>query len=334
MFLDNLIKKEVNFTFLMLSIKRTKNKAQKIVLQDLVDFAKFKNGKFLSENYINMHTKYLWECNVCTYKWLSSFANVKYHDSWCPNCAGTMKKTLQDAMELAKANGGNCLSNKYINNQTLMQWECGKCNYIWSAAYGSIQQDSWCPKCADRKRGLNKRDNIENMKNIAKRKHGRCLSSIYRGNIVKLKWECFEGHIWEATPRDIKCGRWCPYCLSKSEQIFRETLERMLDAKFPRRKPIWLVNQTGNRLELDGYNEELKIAFEYQGEQHYNANHYFNRKQGELNKRLTHDKIKFEECRKRDVMLLCPNYLLRPNDFEEFILENIKKQVVQYLIRR
>ena len=41
---------------------------------------------------------------------------------------------------------------------------------------------------------------IEEMQNIASNKKGTCLSTKYIDANTHLKWECSEGHIWEATP--------------------------------------------------------------------------------------------------------------------------------------
>ena len=39
-------------------------------------------------------------------------------------------------------------------------------------------------------------------------------------------------------------------------------------------KPKWLTNSRNNRMELDGYCKKMKIAFEYQGEQHFKISRY------------------------------------------------------------
>ena len=53
---------------------------------------------------------------------------------------------------------------------------------------------------------------IEEMQAIARQRGGLCLSNTYLNSKTKLKWQCAYGHIWEATPRDVKHrGKWCPY---------------------------------------------------------------------------------------------------------------------------
>ena len=53
---------------------------------------------------------------------------------------------------------------------------------------------------------------IEEMKQIAKQKGGKCLSDTYIDAHSKLLWECLKDHQWESTPDKIKQGRWCPHC--------------------------------------------------------------------------------------------------------------------------
>ena len=57
-----------------------------------------------------------------------------------------------------------------------------------------------------------KRLTIEEMQKLAESRGGRCLSTIYVNNRTKLKWQCKEGHIWEATADNIKAGKWCRIC--------------------------------------------------------------------------------------------------------------------------
>lgn len=115
---------------------------------------------------------------------------------------------------------------------------------------------------------------IEEMHVLAVEKGGECLSTEYVNSITKLKWRCSKGHEWEARPGDIKRVSWCPNCSrggsSLGEKISRELLESMLGFPLIKSRPNFL-----NGLELDGYNEEQKIAFEYHGDQHYKPVQYW-----------------------------------------------------------
>jgi hypothetical protein len=91
----------------------------------------------------------------------------------------------------------------------------------------------------------------------------------------------------------------------RTESLCRQLLEAMLGISLPKVRPKWLVNPTTKRvLELDMYNEEHHIAFEYDGAQHdvftphYHGNeHYF-----QYRKLL--DKLKDELCREARVLLV------------------------------
>ena len=62
-------------------------------------------------------------------------------------------------------------------------------------------------------------------------------------------------------------------------------------------------------LELDGYCKELGLAFEYQGEQHYNPQNFFHRgKSGSFRRLVERDELKVRLCEKAGVRLLVVPY--------------------------
>lgn len=66
---------------------------------------------------------------------------------------------------------------------------------------------------------------INELKELAKKMNGECLSVKYLGNNSKAKWKCEKGHEWEAVPKSIKKGHWCPYCNGRLRE--GDTLEEV-----------------------------------------------------------------------------------------------------------
>ena len=58
---------------------------------------------------------------------------------------------------------------------------------------------------------------IEEMRELAESRGGKCLSEKYVNACTKLHWQCAKGHEWEATPGNVKNAHtWCPVCARAS----------------------------------------------------------------------------------------------------------------------
>ena len=115
--------------------------------------------------------------------------------------------TIEEMHEMAAERGGKCLSEKYVNSRNKLTWQCKK-GHVWEAQLSSVKHNGrWCPYCA----GTMKLT-IKEMHRVAKNKGGKCLSDKYINSATKLKWQCREGHVWEATPNNVKRKSWCPAC--------------------------------------------------------------------------------------------------------------------------
>lgn len=110
------------------------------------------------------------------------------------------------------------------------------------------------------------------------------------------------------------------------EELCRGVFEGIYGVPFPKARPKFLANPLTNyksNLELDGYNEDLNLAFEYNGEGHYNPNFYSNKTAEDFQGILMRDKIKRELCNKHGVWLVTIPYTVKPKDIRRYILDNL-----------
>jgi len=163
----------------------------------------------------------------------------------------------------------NGRSSDYFNANTPLLWKCAQ-GHVWKTRRGFVQQGGWCPACAIERRSSARRHDIHAIQALAENRGGMCISSEYVGSAEKVRWRWANGHEWEATPNQIQRGSWCPRCSpGYGARLCRCLLEVLFNAEFPKVKPRWLGTPRNTLLELDGYCERLKLAWEYKGQQHY-----------------------------------------------------------------
>jgi hypothetical protein len=94
---------------------------------------------------------------------------------------------------------------------------------------------------------------------------------------------------------------------SLGETRVRNFLEKYFRQPFPKSRPGFLVNPvTGSQfnLELDCYNEALRLAVEYNGAQHYQYIPYFHRNKEAFYNQKYRDEMKRTRCREMGIVLI------------------------------
>jgi len=108
---------------------------------------------------------------------------------------------------------------------------------------------------------------------------------------------------------------------AKCRDIVRELYPKCV---FKKVRPSFLrYPETGHNLELDIKCEEMKLAIEYQGDQHYDITPYFHKTYDKFQKQQARDKFKERRCREMGIRLVCVPYTVTHSDMRAFISERI-----------
>ncbi|WJN78176.1 hypothetical protein OH687_15205 [Burkholderia anthina] len=182
-------------------------------LERLHEAAAERGGRCLTDTYIGIAAHYEWECAE-GHRW-TAVAHRIVDGGWCPHCArirhGEQQRDpngLQRLQAAAALRGGQLLSTEYHVTNSKYRFRCAR-GHEWTTWGHLVLGGAWCRHCAN----LAKRRTIEDMQAIAAERGGRCLSTEYHGNRVKLTWQCAHGHVWDSMPNTVvNRGAWCPNC--------------------------------------------------------------------------------------------------------------------------
>jgi hypothetical protein len=112
----------------------------------------------------------------------------------------------------------------------------------------------------------------------------------------------------------------------KNEERCREIIQEIYNLPFKKVRPDFLKNpKTGRNLELDMYNDVLKIALEYNGIQHRTYAPYFHKSPLDYDAQVERDALKIKRCGEEGVTLITVPDTVRYNEMEAFIRSELQK---------
>jgi hypothetical protein len=94
------------------------NFGKKISIEEIKKIAIQKEGKCLSEQLLKNKDRLLFICKN-NHQWLANANRIK-HGSWCAICAKRTRIGIDVVKEKAKARGGDCISEVYVSNKSLL----------------------------------------------------------------------------------------------------------------------------------------------------------------------------------------------------------------------
>ena len=111
----------------------------------------------------------------------------------------------------------------------------------------------------------------------------------------------------------------------KTEDKCRGIVEELFQRPFPSVRPDFLKNPvTGRNLELDMYNKELALAFEYNGIQHYKFTPFFHKSYKDFRRQQLHDAYKKKVCDRMGIRLISIPYTVKNKDLRPWIINEVR----------
>lgn len=286
-------------------------------------FLKVKNyiqergGLMISESIDNSHDRFIWECEN-NHKNMSK-SQMLDRKSWCKKCKTekTKKKTIETINAI---------------NYKLILYSPKKCiitcdhDHTINMSASHIIEGNKCGICYKNnpKIGHNKL-NILEISSRLKKYNLKFLDSEYKSLRFKHKIECQNGHVFfKEIIHLIEGTSGCPDCNNyyKSERNFRQRIENILKIPFPKCRPAWLINpETNRRLELDCYNADYNLAFEFDGHFHFEIRQGLN---NDIKRTQELDRIKDKLCKENKVVLIRVPYYLKGEEFYNKIIEGLR----------
>jgi very-short-patch-repair endonuclease len=245
--------------------------------------------------------KYWFKCNVCLHDFDISLAHIS-NGKWCCYCAIPSKKLCDNeqcimctkrsfashekSLYWHPEKNGDITPRKVLKGTHIKYWfKCNICSHDFDISLAGItsKQSSWCgycsfpPKkiCNDENRDpcLNKsfaghyRSKNWSKNNIDKSGNFINPRTIFKCSGIKYLFICENNHEFPCKLDNIQKGKWCPFCVNKTESKLHENIILIYPTLITQFKQDWCKKIT--YLPFDFCIPEYKIIIELDGRQHF-----------------------------------------------------------------
>jgi len=312
---------------------------------DLAKEWDYKNNKTLTPFDITCGSGKMvwWLCPDCneSYDMRIGDRTNKNKNCNCPFCSGK-KVCLWNCLDTLRPD--IAAEWDYKENKTLtpfnvtcgsakkVYWICPDCNKSYDAIISNRtkkENPTNCPYCIGQKVCLE--NCLATLRpGVARQWHPTLNENLTPYDVTlnsgkKVFWMCEFGHEWKTSinNRTTKNPTSCPECkIYYHEVMCREIMKEIFNKEFNKYKNETLKNKFG--LELDCYNEELKINIEYDGPQHFEFYPPFHKTKEKFIRQQENDRIKDQWCANNNILQIRVSYKY---DTKEEIETYIKEQL-------
>ncbi len=270
------------------------------------------NLDYSSTVYVDAKTKIRFRCKKHDFVFEQTSNNHFNSQHPCKFCLREIRRTtfadnLSTFKEKIRSSFGDQFDFEnaiYINQRTPISLKCVKHNRVITKEPQVFLRGHGCDLCTREEFSTRLiKKTLTEIHCFVLQLNGKCHSKTYINNESKLDFECQFGHRFQRSWSEVKNSiRWCPTC--SPNRLIGETLTRLMLEHLLRIKLPSCYIKEMNGLQLDGYNEKSKIAFEYQGYQHFTGQSHFHNGKHQFEDQLKRDQTKKILCKKNGITFI------------------------------
>lgn len=288
------------------------------------------------EKYINNHTKIRFKCKKCGHEFPKTPHNVLVGQG-CPKCAiksRALKRanSLDDFIErmnvispTIKITGRN-----YVNSKTKIDCECLVCGEKMKKTPDSLLRGKGCRKCSFKKiHDAHCFTQEEFERRMSKSNPSVKIIGRYYNRDTEILCECKKcGRRWNTKPVCVlNMGHGCPKCrMSRGEKMLKLILDEYginYDTQHTFDDCVYEA-----KLKFDAFDLDNRVAYEYQGQQHYYPVNFGGCSDEDAQRDFEvdqiRDNIKREYCKEHNIPLIEIPYWERDN-MRDFLIDKWKE---------
>ena len=194
-------------------LKCKKEEEKEEVTREVNSIIELNQGECFYNGNFALNTKIEIRCNL-GHGWTVAAKSI-LKGNWCEKCYKI--KQLDNLKQRINDLGGKFISGEYISVRSVIKFQCPNGHSIEKTAY-AIYNGFQCKACTTAKL-------LNEVKEIARAKGGKCKSTEYLNNYTHLEFQCKNKHTFFANANNIKTGWWCVYCAGNAKldlDIFQE----------------------------------------------------------------------------------------------------------------